>query len=42
MHLCFVLGLADQFYNLLGDGIGSGHYPIITLAKEDYIALILG
>ena len=41
MHLCFVLDLADQLYNLLGDWIGSRHYPIVTLAKEDYIALIL-
>ena len=41
VHLRFALDLADELYNLLGERIGSRQYPIVTLAKEDYITLIL-
>ena len=42
VHLRFALSLLDQFYNLLGDWIGSGDDPILTFAKEDYITLVFG
>ena len=41
MHLRLPLGFLDQLDNLLGDRIGSWYNPILTFAKEDYVALIL-
>ena len=42
VHLRFDLNLLDQFNYLLGEWVGSGDDPVLTLAKEDDIPLVLG
>ena len=42
VHLRFDLNLLDQFNYLLGEWVGSGDDPVLTLAKEDNVPLVLG